>query len=28
MAEAERIGMTIPRIKAYAIEYLKAHGKS
>jgi hypothetical protein len=27
-AEAERVGLTNPRLKAYALEYLKAHGKS
>ena len=27
-AEAERIGLTNPRLKAYGLEYLKAHGKS
>jgi len=27
-AEAERAGLTNPRLKAYALEYLKAHGKA
>ncbi len=27
-AEAERAGLTNPRLKAYALEYLKSHGKA
>jgi len=27
-AEAERVGLSNPRLKAFALEYLKAHGKA